>query len=83
MHLKQLQGVLVYKRQALEQFLAVASIFGGFAVTGIIALRSETQRDRVASVAFGRSNRMGFFMLSLAIATAAAFAWNLHRLFTK
>lgn len=44
MDLQQLQGVLACKRRILDQFLAVASIVGGFAVRGIIALRTETPR---------------------------------------
>jgi hypothetical protein len=44
---------LGYKRQLLEQLLTVASIFGGFAVTGVITLRAEAHRDRVHTVVFG------------------------------
>ena len=50
---RELLDILAYKRQVLEQFFGVASIFGGFAITGVIALRAEAQRDRVHSLAFG------------------------------
>jgi LPXTG-motif cell wall-anchored protein len=42
-----LPDILGYKRQVLEQLLTVASVFGGFAVTGVIALRADERRDRV------------------------------------
>ncbi|MBI3437743.1 MAG: hypothetical protein HY054_03660 [Proteobacteria bacterium] len=47
-----LLNVLAYKRQVLSQLLGVASIFGGFAVTGVVALRADTHSGRVQSIAF-------------------------------
>jgi hypothetical protein len=44
--------ILAYKRQVLEQLLTVSSIFGGFAVTGTIALRSDGESHRSGSIAF-------------------------------
>jgi len=44
--------VLAYKREVLQQLLAVSSIFGGFAVTGMIALRSDGVSGRSGSIAF-------------------------------
>ena len=52
MTVETLRDILDYKRQVLEQFLTVASIFGGFAITGIVALRAEERRDRLHASAF-------------------------------
>jgi hypothetical protein len=48
-----LRDMLTYKRQVLEIFLTVASIFGGFAIAGMVALRAEERRDKVHAIAFG------------------------------
>lgn len=48
-----LLDILTYKRLILEQLLSVSSIFGGFAITGVIAMRTERHRDRIHSLAFG------------------------------
>ena len=65
MNVDQLRDILTYKRQVLELFLTVASIFGGFAIAGIVALRTEERRDRLQA--------FSFFALALA-ATAFIFA---------
>lgn len=72
MDLNTLMGILGYKRQVLEQLLSVASIFGGFAVTGVIALRTDTVRDRVHTFAFGA---MAVAAVSFLFATAFDAIW--------
>ncbi|MCE9619164.1 MAG: hypothetical protein K8R92_04575 [Planctomycetes bacterium] len=67
-----LLDILSYKRQILEQFLTVSSIFGGFAVTGVIALRTDTNRDRVHTLAFGA---MAVAAISFIFATALDAIW--------
>jgi hypothetical protein len=47
-----LRDILDYQRQVLELFLTVASIFGGFAIAGMIALRMEDRRDRLHTMSF-------------------------------
>jgi hypothetical protein len=47
-----LRDILDYERQVLELFLTVASIFGGFAIAGMIALRAEERRDRLHTLSF-------------------------------
>jgi hypothetical protein len=60
-----LRDRLDYMRQVLEVFFTVASIFGGFSIAGIIALRAEERRDRL--------HALSFFALALA-ANAFIFA---------
>jgi len=67
-----LLDILGYKRQVLEQFLTVASIFGGFAVTGVIGLRAEAHRDRVHSLAFGA---LAMASIAFIFATALDAIW--------
>ncbi|HEX4496974.1 MAG TPA: hypothetical protein VIE43_14985 [Thermoanaerobaculia bacterium] len=67
-----LLDILGYKRQVLEQLLTVASIFGGFAVTGVIALRSDERRDRVHALAFGA---MAVAAIAFVFATALDAIW--------
>jgi hypothetical protein len=47
-----LRDIVDYERQVLELFLTVASIFGGFAIAGMIALRAEERRDRLHTMSF-------------------------------
>ncbi len=79
----QLVDILIFKRHVLQQFLAVASIFGGFAVTGVVALRADAHRDRVHALAFGA---MATAAIAFIFATALDAVWlplsNLERLRT-
>ena len=52
MNIDQLRDLIAYSRQVLELLLAVSSIFGGFAITGVVALRAEERRDRLHATAF-------------------------------
>lgn len=60
--------ILTYKREVLEQLLTVSSIFGGFAVTGTIALRSDGEPKASGSVAF-----LAMAVASVAFIFATAF----------
>ena len=50
--MEQLLDVLSYKREILTQLLLVASIFGGFAVNGVMAFLSGTIRGRLANAMY-------------------------------
>lgn len=47
-----LLDILQYKREALTQLLVVASIFGGFAVGGVMTFLGTTDRGRLRSALF-------------------------------
>lgn len=47
-------AILACKREVLEQLLAVSSIFGGFTITGLIALRTDQRTGLPESIRFSR-----------------------------
>ncbi len=47
-----IQDLLQFRAQALSQFLLVATIFGAFAMSGVIALLAAHERARLRSVLF-------------------------------
>lgn len=76
--MEQLLDVLRYKREVMQQLLLVATIFGGFAVSGIMAFLGTADRGKLRGVLFVILSVAAFAFIAATILDAVMLPAMLH-----